>query len=272
MTDQTIIRQRPPIVTTYTPSLLSSLARDEQRGALGITPDALPFRGVDIWNAYEFTWLNPRGKPEVALARFEIPAASKHIPESKSLKLYLGSYAQTRFSHRSEVISTLETDLTLAIRAPASVHLLAPEQVQNDGLGVFGGQSLDVIDVEVEDYFWDPGCLEIESDVIVRETLHTHLFRTVCPLTGQPDTASVIIQYNGRSINHAGLLKYLVSYREHAEFSEQVVERIFVDILNRCTPDRLTVQARYNRRGGIDINPFRSHDEGHTQEIRSWRQ
>ena len=272
MTDQTIIRKRPSIVTTYTPSLLNSLAREDQRNSLGITPDALPFRGVDVWNAYEFTWLNSRGKPEVGLARFEIPASSTHIPESKSLKLYLGSYAQTRFSHRSEVISTLESDLTLAIRAPASVELLAPEHVQNEGVGTFGGQSLDVHDIEIEDFFWDPGCLEVESDVIVRETLHTHLFRSVCPMTGQPDTASVMIQYNGRSINHAGLLQYLVSYREHAEYSEQIVERIFVDILNRCTPDRLTVQARYNRRGGIDINPYRSHDDGHPQEIRLWRQ
>ena len=272
MTDQMIIRQTVPTVSTYTPSLLESLSREDQRRSLGIAPDALPFRGVDIWNAYEFTWLNSSGKPEVALVRFKIPAASLQLPESKSLKLYLGSYAQTRFARRSQVIGTLENDLTQTVRAPVSVELLAPEQVQSDGIGMLGGQSLDVIDVEVEDYFWDPDRLETESDVIVCETIYTHLFRSICPLTAQPDTASVIIHYNGRSISHPALLQYLISYREHAEFAEQVVERIFVDILNRCAPARLTVQARYNRRGGIDINPYRSHDEGYAQEVRLWRQ
>ena len=272
MTDQAIIRQKPAVVTTYTPSLLHAIPRQEQRASLGITPDALPFHGVDVWNAYEFTWLGKRGKPEIAIVRIQVPVKSPMMPESKSLKLYLGSYAQTTFSNRAEVVGTLESDLTLAVRAPTSVQLLSGEQVQSEGIGSFGGQSLDVIDIEFDGYFWDPSYLEVESDVIVREAVHTNLFRSMCPLTGQPDTASILIQYNGRSISHSGLLQYLVSYREHAEFAEQVAERIFVDVLNRCSPERLTVQARFNRRGGIDINPHRSHVDGYPQEVRLARQ
>ncbi len=272
MADETVTRATPGNVTTYTPSLLESIPRKTQRQTLGITEDALPFKGLDTWNAYEFTWLGPRGKPEVALAQFQIPGKSVNLIESKSLKLYLGSYSGTTFGHRNEVISTLESDLTLAARAPVSVSLIAPEQVQQEGIGLLVGTTLDNLDIEVSEYYWNPDFLEIESNTIVRESVYTHLFRALCPMTGQPDIASVLIQYNGNIISHEGLLKYLISYREHAEFAEQITERIFVDIMNRCSPSRLGVSTRFSRRGGIDINSHRMHEESLPSDVRLWRQ
>jgi 7-cyano-7-deazaguanine reductase len=259
-------------VTTYKPSLLDSIPRAQQRSALGVMDDALPFRGLDIWNAFEFTWLNAKGKPEVAQLQLQVPAKSANIIESKSLKLYLGSYSNTKFAHRGEVISTLEADLTLAARDQVSVTLMSPEQVYQNGLGTLVGQCLDQLDLDIDEYYWAPDFLSLSSEVIVRESLYTHLFRSLCPITGQPDFASISIQYNGKNISHEGLLKYLVSYRQHQEFGEQIVERIFVDIMNRCMPDRLHVMARFTRRGGIDLNPSRSHDNNMAGDVRVWRQ
>ncbi|MEO2176890.1 MAG: NADPH-dependent 7-cyano-7-deazaguanine reductase QueF [bacterium] len=259
-------------ITTYKPSLLASIPRNDQRNALGITEDALPFRGMDIWNAFEFTWLNSKGKPEVAMAQFQVPAKSANIIESKSLKLYLVSYSNTKFNSRAEVISTLESDLTVTAQAPVSATLFSPEQTHHNGLGVLMGHSLDHLDIEVDEYYWNPDFLSVDSETIVRETLHSHLFKSVCPLTGQPDFASIFVQYNGRNISQEGLLKYLISYRHHAEFSEQIVERVFVDLTTRCAPERLHVQARFTRRGGIDINPYRSHDVDLANDVRVWRQ
>lgn len=264
--------QEVEYVTTYKPSLLDSIPRAQQRGALGILEEALPFRGMDIWNAFEFTWLNAKGKPEVSQLQLQLPAKSANIIESKSLKLYLGSYSNTKFSHRGEVISTLETDLTLAAGEPVSVTLMSPEQVHQHGLGVLVGQCLDQLDIDVDEYYWFPDFLTLDSDVIVRESVYTHLFRSLCPITGQPDFASISIQYNGKNISKEGLLKYLISYRQHEEFGEQIVERIFVDIMNRCMPDRLHVLARFTRRGGIDLNPSRSHDNNMAGDVRVWRQ
>lgn len=276
MADETVLRtsatSKSEYTTTYTPSLLDAVLREKQRASLGITEDALPFRGMDVWNAYEFSWLNTKGKPEIALAQFQIPAKSTNLIESKSLKMYLGSYSGTRFSHRSEVVTTLESDLTITARAPVSVTLMQADVVQAAGIGVLMGQSLDHLDISMDEYYWNPDFLALESDTIVRESLFTHLFKSLCPMTGQPDFASILIQYNGRMISQEGLLKYLISYREHGEFAEQVVERIFVDIMNRCAPDRLTVQARFTRRGGIDINPYRSLDAEMAADVRVWRQ
>jgi 7-cyano-7-deazaguanine reductase len=193
------------------------------------------------------------------------------MPESKSLKLYLGSFSQTRFGSKSEIIHTLESDLGIAVRAPVRVILEGPDQIHHAGLGVMAGTCLDQLNVDVEEYFWNPDFLSA-GKLTVRESLHTHLLRTLCPITGQPDTASILVQYSGNNIDHEGLLRYLISYRQHAEFSEQIVERIFVDIMNRCAPDRLTVHAKFSRRGGIDINPFRSHDDSPSVDVRLWRQ
>lgn len=259
-------------VTTYRPSLLESIVRQKQRQNLGITEETLPFRGLDVWNAYEFSWLNTKGKPEVAIARFIVPAKSRGLIESKSLKLYLGSFSQTKFGHRSEVISTLSSDLTVAAHAPVDVSLMSRDQALHGSLSALVGSSLDTQDIDIDSYSWDPEFLEVESDTIVRESMFTHLFKSLCPMTGQPDMASIHIQYSGRSISHAGLLRYLVSYRSHAEFAEQVIERIFVDIMNRCEPDRLAVHGYFMRRGGIDINPYRSHEDIQVTDLRLWRQ
>lgn len=260
-------------VTTYTPSLLQSVGRDKQRQTLGIAGDDLPFRGIDVWNAYEFSWLNAKGKPETGMMQFQVPARSPDLVESKSLKLYLGSYSGTPFGNRNEVISTLESDLTLAARAPVSVTIHTPDQVQHTGVAALVGTSLDGLDIAIDEYYWNPDFLENEkSSTIVREALYTHLFRSICPITGQPDCASILVAYNGNSIDHEGLLKYLISYRHHAEFAEQIAERIFIDISNRCSPDRLAVSARFTRRGGVDINAHRTHEESIPAETRVWRQ
>jgi 7-cyano-7-deazaguanine reductase len=259
-------------ITTYTPSLLESLSRNDKREALGIAEGALPFRGIDVWNAYELSWLNNNGKPEVAVAQFYVPCSSASMVESKSLKLYLGSFSQTGFGDRNEVITALESDLSIATRSPVSVSLFAPDHVLHAGLGMLAGTCLDTMDVLVDEYSWNPDYLVLQNSTIVRESLYTNLMQSRCPMTGQPDTASVFVQYHGATISHEGLLRYLISYREHAEYCEQVVERIFVDIMNRCSPDQLTVQARFTRRGGIDINPFRSHNENPSTDVRLWRQ
>jgi len=272
MADETVIRKKSDYVTTYRPSLLSSLPRKKQRDALGIAEGQLPFRGVDIWHCYEFSWLNTKGRPEVAVAQLQVPAKSPQLIESKSLKLYLGSFSGTKFSHRAEVISTLESDLSVSAQAPVSVSLLTPEHVQHTGIGVLHGTNLDAQDIEIKDYFWDPEHLEVESSTLVRETVFSNLFKSLCPITGQPDFATVQIQYHGRSISKEGLLRYLVSYRSHAEFAEQITERVFVDIANRCEPDRLTVHTYFTRRGGIDIGSYRSQDDSPPAEVRLWRQ
>jgi 7-cyano-7-deazaguanine reductase len=259
-------------VTMYTPSLLESIPRQKQRQTLGVSEGALPFKGQDIWNAYEFTWLNQTGKPEVAVLQLQFSGKSSHLIESKSLKLYLGSFSNTAFADRTEVVRALESDLVLATQAPVGVVLYTPEQVQQRGIGQLIGTNLDLQDIEINEYLWNPALLVLESAVARRESVYTHLFKSLCPMTGQPDFASILIQYNGNSISHKGLLRYLVSFREHAEFAEQVTERIFVDIMNRCAPERLAVSALYTRRGGIDINAYRTLDEEQPANVRLWRQ
>lgn len=272
MTDAEVLGKKVEYVTTYNPSLLVTLARSKQRLSLGISDGELPFRGMDMWNCYDFTWLNGKGKPEVAVAEFQIPCSSSNLIEAKSLKLYLISFCQTRFNRRAEVKDALESDLSVAVQAPVSANLSTPEHAQQVGIGVLTGQCIDNLDVDIDDYYWNPDYLEVVSNVTVRESLYTNLLKTVCPITGQPDFGSILIQYNGRGIDQEGLLKYIISYREHPEFNEQVVERVFMDILHRCQPERLTVYARYARRGGIDINPFRSLDDSYAPDVRLWRQ
>ena len=249
-------------LTHYTPALLESIPRKTQRQLLGITGDALPFTGHDFWHAWEFTWLNKRGKPVVAVLRFQLPCESSQLMESKSLKLYLGSFSQTQFAHADEVQQHLSTDFSRMAEAPVAVTLLDINQVQDAGLGHFQGTSLDTQDLDITAYTWAPTLLQLQaqSDApeVVAESLYTHLFKCLCPMTGQPDHASILVQYRGAPISHAGLLKYLVSYRKHAEFGEQITERIFVDLLAQCAPDSLAVTTRYTRRGGIDINARRT--------------
>ncbi|MDI4636685.1 MULTISPECIES: NADPH-dependent 7-cyano-7-deazaguanine reductase QueF [Halomonadaceae] len=240
----------------YDPALLYPIPRAANRAPLGIANDALPFVGEDEWHAFEVSWLTPRGKPVVAVARFRLPADSPNLIESKSWKLYLNSYNQTRFASRAEVSATLEQDLAAAAGAPVSVELFG---VDNQALATqrLPGDCIDDLDVEIEAYTPDPALLSVGEEV-VEETLHSHLLKSNCPVTGQPDWGSVLIRYRGPRLDREGLLKYLVSYRQHQDFHEHCVEHIFTDLMARARPERLLVLARYVRRGGLDISPWRA--------------
>jgi 7-cyano-7-deazaguanine reductase len=240
----------------YSASLLFVVPRAPQRAALGIA-DTLPFTGADVWTAYELTWLDTGGKPQVALATFEIPVASASIIESKSMKLYLGSFAQTPFAGMTEVSATIERDLSQACGVRVGVMLRGPASFATQSIRELAGESVDDLRVACDVYDVAPGFLAA-SGTVVSESLTSRLFRSVCPVTGQPDIASVQIVYRGPRIDREGLLRYLVSYRCHAGFHEHCVERIFVDVAARCRCEHLSVLARFTRRGGLDINPFRT--------------
>jgi 7-cyano-7-deazaguanine reductase len=256
---------------TYDPRLLFPVTRAPQRAALGLA-SALPFGGIDLWTAYDLTWLTERGKPEVAIAQLAFASDSPAIVESKSMKLYLGSFAQSRFARIEDVRAAIERDLSRVAAAPVAVALTPRAQFAAVELGELAGESIDDTDVQCKAYEIDPHSLR-SHDPVVRETLRSDLFRSVCPVTGQPDIASVQIEYDGPRIDRAGLLRYLVSYRRHPGFHEHCVERMFVDILARCRPVALTVYARFTRRGGIDINPFRTNVPGRRPaDVRTPRQ
>lgn len=241
----------------YDPGLLFPIPRVGKREELGIA-GALPFIGVDIWNAYEMSWLDARGKPRVALAEFRVPAESPNIVESKSFKLYLGSHALTRVADTDTLRAQLARDLSEAAGAPVSVVLTSASSKQALPIEQLEGELLDDLPIEINHYGPpDPGQLGCNPEAVVEESLVSHLLKSNCPVTGQPDWASVQVRYKGPRLDRAGLLRYLVSFREHSDFHEQCVERLFVDILTACQPSRLSVYARYTRRGGLDINPFR---------------
>ncbi len=242
----------------YAPRLLFPIPRADKRAEIGVA-EPLPFHGVDIWNAYELSWLDLRGKPVVALAEFRVPAASPNIIESKSFKLYLNGFAQERIADAATLTTTLMHDLSAAAGAVVSVQLGDP-RAATFAVTDLDGYLLDNQELDIGHYGPpDADFLQADSSANpVAETLVSHLLRSNCPVTGQPDWGSVQIAYRGAPIDHAGLLRYLVSFRTHNEFHEQCVERIFVDLLQRCAPQQLSVYARYTRRGGLDINPFRS--------------
>ena len=243
----------------YAPALLFPIARAPNRAQLGLS-GAWPFHGVDIWNAYELSWLDRRGKPEVALGEFRFPAASPNIVESKSFKLYLNSFNQERLRDIDEAQARLVRDLSLASGAPVAVELTPARRFAGLLLTPLDGDPIDDLAVDIDEYGPpNPLCLGVAADEgVVEECLVSNLLKSNCPVTGQPDWASVQIRYAGPRIDRAGLLRYLVSFREHAEFHEHCVERIFIDLMQRCAPHALSVHARYTRRGGLDINPWRS--------------
>lgn len=244
--------------TEYAPSLLFPIARQDKRSEIGIK-NTLPFFGVDIWNAYEVSWLNLRGKPQVAVATFTMAADSPNIIESKSLKLYLNSLNQTRLADTNALLELLRTDLSVASGAPVQVKLITTDKFSSVQMGELEGLLLDRLDIEVDDYTPNPALLHPYPDeAIVEEKLVSHLLKSNCLITGQPDWGSVQIHYVGAQIEQEGLLKYLIGFRNHNEFHEQCVERIFMDIMRQCHPQKLSVYARYTRRGGLDINPWRS--------------
>jgi len=248
--------------TQYAPELLFPIPRQGKRDELGLT-GSLPFYGVDIWNAYELSWLNMRGKPQVAIAAIKVPADSPNIIESKSFKLYLNSFNQTRLVNSDALLTLLRDDLSAGFGAQVHITLTEPQGFEKVKMGELDGLLLDRLDVEIDQYTPSPALLTAARDEApVEEKLLSHLLKSNCLVTGQPDWASVQIHYVGPQIEQEGLLKYLIGFREHNEFHEQCVERIFTDIYRQCAPQKLAVYARYTRRGGLDINPWRSNFSG----------
>jgi 7-cyano-7-deazaguanine reductase len=242
----------------YDPALLFPIPRQGKRAEIGIAEGALPFVGEDIWNAYELSWLDPRGKPVVALAHFIVPATSPNLIESKSLKLYLNSFNQTRLAGVDELVATLTRDLSAAAGAPVLVHVAPLSTRPQRPMGYPKGILLDGLEIDVDLYTPEPALLSADtSRAPVTETLYSHLLKSNCLVTGQPDWAMLVVRYTGAPIYREGLLRYIISFRQHNEFHEQCVERVFVDILRQCQPSALSVFARYTRRGGLDINPYR---------------
>ena len=264
----------------YDPSLLFPIARATQREAMGIQSGALPFFGADLWTAFEVSWLNARGKPQLAIAHFTIPCETPNIIESKSFKLYLNSFNNSQFASIDVVREHLRTDLAEAAwrgsdqSGGIGVKLLTPELFDREPVHEIDGLDLDRLDIECTRYQPAPELLSADTtQVHVNETLTSRLLKSNCLVTGQPDWGSVQIRYSGAQIDQEGLLQYLVSFRNHNEFHEQCVERIFMDIWTRCRPIKLSVYARYTRRGGLDINPFRtSHPGALPANVRSARQ
>ena len=277
--EQSQLGKTSAYVDRYDPSLLFPIPRADKRAEIGIT-GASPFFGADLWTAFELSWLNPRGKPQVALAHITVPSESPNIIESKSFKLYLNSFNNTVFKDAREVQDRLRADLSEAAwrgaEQPSSVgvRLLAPELFDQEPVHELDGLSLDRLDVECTRYTPAPELLRAHHDEApVTEVLTSNLLKSNCLVTGQPDWGSVQIRYSGAQIDQEGLLQYLVSFRNHNEFHEQCVERIFMDIWTRCQPIQLVVYARYTRRGGLDINPFRtSHPGALPPNVRTARQ
>jgi 7-cyano-7-deazaguanine reductase len=246
----------------YAPHLLFPIARQGKRDELSLS-GTLPFYGVDIWNAYELSWLNLRGKPQVAIAAITVPADSPNIIESKSFKLYLNSLNQTRLAGPDALLALLHEDLARGFGAPVHIALTLQEAFSTLQMGQLDGLLLDRLDVDVAQYTPAPSLLTcVRGEAPVEEKLVSHLLKSNCLVTGQPDWASVQIHYVGNQIEQEGLLRYLIGFREHNEFHEQCVERIFIDIYRQCAPAKLAVYARYTRRGGLDINPWRSNFSG----------
>lgn len=263
--------QKSEYITTYTPELLFPIGRKCNRAFLGIDEGSLPFNGVDVWNCYELSWLDSRGKPVVALAQFTLPCSSPNIIESKSFKLFLNSLNQSRFCDSGEVKKSLERDLSVAAGEEVVVEIILPRKFSSQQFGAIEGVCLDDIEVDIETYEVDPTLLSV-SETHTEETLYSYLLKSNCLKTGQPDWATLFIRYEGPQIDHSSLLKYIVSYRNHRGFHEDVVERMFVDLMKYCHCQKLTVYARYVRRGGLDINPFRSNFESFWGNNRETRQ
>jgi len=257
----------------YDPALLCPFPRQIKRDEIGVAGE-LPFHGVDLWNAYELSWLTPSGKPVVAMGEFRFPCTSANLIESKSFKLYLNSFNQTRCPDIDAAATLMKQDLSAAAGAPVEVRLQEASAFDHVQFGYLPGRCIDELDLEIDSYKLDASVLDGATDEsrITDETLHSHLLKSNCLVTSQPDWGSLMIRYRGPKIEEAALLRYLISFREHNEFHEQCVERIFVDLQRYCRPEQLTVYARYTRRGGLDINPFRSNFEQDVENIRLARQ
>ena len=271
--DQSQLGKSSAYADQYDASLLFAMPRAPKRAELGIE-GAPPFLGADMWTAFELSWLNLRGKPQVALAHITVPCESPNIIESKSFKLYLNSFNNTRFADARDVRERMRADLGAAAGMGIGIKTLGPELFDREPVHEMDGINLDRLDIECMHFTPAPELLFAEFDEPpVTETLTSNLLKSNCLVTGQPDWGSVQISYSGAQINQEGLLQYLVSFRNHHEFHEQCVERIFMDLWSRCKPIKLSVYARYTRRGGLDINPFRtSYPQALPPNVRTARQ
>ena len=255
--EQSQLGKASSYIDRYDASLLFPIPRADKRVELGLS-DTPPFFGADMWTLYELSWLNLRGKPQVALAHVTVPCESPYIVESKSFKLYLNSFNNSRFADAREVRERIRADVSAATGAGIGIKTIGPELFDREPVHEMDGLNLDRLDVECLHFSPAPELLFAEFDELpVTETLTSNLLKSNCLVTGQPDWGSVQIAYSGPAINQEGLLQYLVSFRNHNEFHEQCVERIFMDVWTRCKPIKLSVYARYTRRGGLDINPYR---------------
>ena len=255
----------------YSPQVLFAVPRIEARKALGLG-DELPFQGEDVWNAWELTWLDSSGKPVVATAVITVPADSANIVESKSLKLYLNSLAMSRYTSIDEIAGTINRDLSGITESEIAISITPAAEFSAARIFNLPGICIDDLDVRIDASGVDAETLKNSGEDSIEEELHSHLLRSNCPVTNQPDMGSVLIRYRGPAIDRESLLTYIVSFRQHNDFHEACVERMFLDIKARCGADKLTVYARYNRRGGLDINPFRSDFEATVENLRLWRQ
>ncbi|MDP5458453.1 NADPH-dependent 7-cyano-7-deazaguanine reductase QueF [Alishewanella sp. SMS8] len=260
-------------VDHYTPTLLQAVPRSLGRQTLGISDADLPFVGQDIWHGYELSWLNAKGKPMVALATFVVPVDSANLIESKSFKLYLNSFNQSRFADLGQVYQALQQDLSTCAGKPVQVSLHNVSEIMAFQATWIPGICLDELDISVDQYQYDASLLALDPNRDrVDEKLHSHLLKSNCLITSQPDWASIYIHYRGPALSHEALLKYLISFRSHNEFHEQCVERIYTDLWRFAKPEFLAVYARYTRRGGLDINPLRSSEPYQAPNIRLSRQ
>lgn len=265
-----LLGKNTPVVDEYSPDLLFPIPRADGRASLGLSGD-LPFHGVDLWHAYELSWLDPGGKPEVRVGRFVVPATSPNMVESKSFKLYLNSLNSTRFASEEKLSVLVSADISKAAGAAVSLQLYPVADPALNGTEL-SGECLDTLPLDIEDREPHASMLRSTGSVVQDQQLYSHLLRSLCPVTGQPDWATVWINFRGPELDRESLLRYIVSFRRHQEFHEQCVERMFVDIHNRFSPELLEIQAFYTRRGGLDINPFRSTDPGASPAPRLNRQ
>ena len=265
--------QQTKYAEKYDRTLLQPVPRRLNRDQLNITATQ-PFTiGADIWTAYEISWLNPKGVPQVAIADVSIDFRSENLIESKSFKLYLNSFNQTTFADFADVQQTLQRDLQDCAQGEVNVRLNSLADYTAQPIVALSGDCIDAQDIEVRDYAFNATLLnQCTGEHLVEETLVSHLLKSNCLITQQPDWGSLQIHYVGKQINREQLLRYIISFRQHNEFHEQCVERIFCDLMQYAKPEKLTVYARYTRRGGLDINPYRSNFEPLPQNLRLARQ
>lgn len=277
--DKLNLGQKTEYISQYQPALLQAVPRQLNRDDLALS-DQLPFTGYDLWNLYELSWLNNKGKPTVAVAEVKLCATSLNLIESKSFKLYLNSFNQTRFASTAEVTEVLQRDLAHCAQGPVEVIVFDDLDQAPSQIAKMSGTCIDHYDIDVDNYEFDADLLKsattdedkVTDTKIVTEEVYSHLLKSNCLVTNQPDWGSVYIAYRGNPIEHEALLRYLISFRQHNEFHEQCVERIFTDIMHYCQPQQLTVYARYTRRGGLDINPFRTNCNAQVENLRLIRQ